>query len=243
MAGHSKWANIKHRKGTQDAKRAKLFTRISKEIITAVRGSGGSDEATNPRLRVAILKAKQANMPKDNIEKAIQRGSGELEGASYEEIIYEAYAPGGVAVLIEVMTDNKNRTLPEIKNICSKNGGSLATVGAVNYLFDYIGVFVVEGNFTEDAMLDLVLEVGADDFFITDENIYVIKIAKENFQELAGPLSSKLESLGGTVLEFGMQFLAQNEVVMTEEKAAQANKLFELLEENEDVQNIHHNMK
>ena len=169
MAGHSKWANIKHRKGAEDAKRAKVFTRLAKEIIVSAK-LGGSDENSNPRLRAAIIKARAANMPKDNIERAIKKGAGELEGTNYEEITYEGYGPDGLAIMLEVMTDKKSRTLPEIKNLFSKNGGNLAETGAVAYSFEYKGHIIFESALSEDNLFELCLEAGASDFNSSPED-------------------------------------------------------------------------
>jgi len=163
MSGHSKWATIKHKKGAADAKRGQMFTKLIKEISIAARMGGGDPEG-NPRLRTAVLKARAANMPKDNIDRAIKKGTGELEGVNYEELVYEAYAPGGVAILIEVLTDNKNRAAAEVRNILTRAGGSLATSNAVLRLFNRKGVISLDGEkYTEDAVMEVALESGADD--------------------------------------------------------------------------------
>ena len=168
MSGHSKWATIKHAKGAADAKRGKIFTKLIKEISIAARMGGGSPE-TNPKLRTAVLKARSANMPKDNIDRAIKKGTGELEGVSYEELTYEAYASGGVALLIEVLTDNKNRAAAEVRSILTKSGGQLATAGAVARLFKRQGLISLDGEkYTEDQVLEAALEGGADDVSFSD---------------------------------------------------------------------------
>ncbi|MFN4216255.1 MAG: YebC/PmpR family DNA-binding transcriptional regulator, partial [Brevinematales bacterium] len=162
MSGHNKWANIKQRKGAQDAKRSSLFSKLVKEIIIAARAGGNPD--TNPKLRVAIDKARDANMPKDNIEKAIKRGTGEIEGATYEELVYEGYGPGGVAVIIDITTDNKNRTAAEIRKIFSKHNGNLGESGCVAWMFDKKGFIAVQAaDVSEDEIMELALELGADD--------------------------------------------------------------------------------
>src|SRR4029079_16799528 len=169
MSGHSKWATIKHKKGAADAKRGRLFTKLIKEITMAAR-LGGGDAESNPRLRKAIDDAKAVNMPADNIKRAIQRGTGELPGVTYEEVTFEGYGPGGVAILIEAMTDNKNRTLPEIRTIFSKNGGNLGESGSVRFLFQKKGYIAIEKDkATEDAGMEAAIEAGADDVRTTDQ--------------------------------------------------------------------------
>ena len=180
MSGHSKWSTIKHKKGAADAKRGKVFTKILKEITVAAR-LGGGDVAANPRLRLAVDQAKGCNMPKDNWERAIKKGTGELEGVTYEEVIYEAYGPGGVAILVEAMTDNKNRTTPEVRSYFTKFGGELGAQGSVAYLFTKQGQIVVEAEVTEDKVMEVALEAGADD--VVDEGgAWVIKTSPESYQ-------------------------------------------------------------
>ena len=167
MAGHSKWANIKHKKAREDAKRGKVFTRLNKEITVAAR-LGGGDESANPRLRSAVAAAKAGNMPADNIKRAIQKGTGELEGVTYEEVTYEGYGPGGVAVIVETLTDNRNRTTPEIRHLFGKYGGNLGENGSVSWMFNKMGYIIIEKDLvSEDQLLELVLENGGDD--IQDE--------------------------------------------------------------------------
>src|SRR5882762_6667036 len=183
MSGHSKWHSIKHKKGALDAKRGKLFTKFIKEITVAAR-SGGGDPEGNARLRKAILDAKNGNMPNDTIERAVRRGTGEEEGVNYEEITYEGYGPGGVALLIQSLTDNRNRTVAEIRHAFSKNGGNLAAAGAVAWMFDKKGYIVVEkAASAEDALFDLAIEAGADDLRDDEEN-YEIITAPENFENV-----------------------------------------------------------
>ena len=189
MAGHSKWANIKHRKGAQDAKRGKVFTKIIKEITVAARLSGGDLEA-NPRLRRAVSNARSNNMPQDNILRAIKKGTGELEGVNYEEMIYEAYGPIGIAIYMEVITDNKNRTVSELRHILNKNNGSLAEPGSVSWMFRRVGMIILVSNLPdENTLLNDILESGANDFEINDNEAYVsteqsdLMVVKENLEK------------------------------------------------------------
>jgi len=175
MSGHNKWSTIKHKKGALDAKRGKLWTKILKEITVAAK-LGGGDINANPRLRLAVDQAKAANMPKDNFERAIKKGTGELEGVTYEEVSYEGYGPGGVAILIEAMTDNKNRTTPEVRSYFAKFGGDLGAMGSVAYLFSKQGQIVLEGDLAEDKVMEVALEAGADDVAL-DGDAWVIKTA------------------------------------------------------------------
>src|SRR4051812_34346091 len=182
MSGHSKWSTIKHKKGAADAKRGKVFTRIIKEMTIAAR-LGGGDIDGNPRLRSAVAEAKANNMPKDNIDRAIKRGTGELEGTTYEELTYEGYGPGGVAIIVEVLTDNTNRTTPEIRHIFEKHGGNLGTQGSVKFQFDKKGYFAVEKSAAaEEKLMDIALEAGADDFYSNDPEAYEIYTSPENFE-------------------------------------------------------------
>tara|TARA_Y100000389_G_scaffold71733_1_gene68431 strand:+ start:741 stop:1472 length:732 start_codon:yes stop_codon:yes gene_type:complete len=189
MAGHSKWANIKHRKGAQDAKRGKVFTKIIKEITVAARLSGGDLEA-NPRLRRAVSNARSNNMPQDNISRAIKKGTGELEGVNYEEMIYEAYGPIGIAIYMEVITDNKNRTVSELRHILNKNNGSLAEPGSVSWMFKRVGMIILVSSLPdENTLLNDILESGANDFEINDNEAYVsteqseLMVVKENLEK------------------------------------------------------------
>ena len=189
MAGHSKWANIKHRKGAQDAKRGKVFTKIIKEITVAARLNGG-DLESNPRLRRAVSNARSNNMPQDNILRAIKKGTGELEGVNYEEMIYEAYGPIGIAIYMEVITDNKNRTVSELRNILNKNNGSLAEPGSVSWMFKRVGMIILVSSLPdEDTLLNDILESGANDFEINENEAYVsteqneLMVVKENLEK------------------------------------------------------------
>jgi YebC/PmpR family DNA-binding regulatory protein len=233
MSGHSKWSTIKHKKGAADAKRGRLFTKLIREITMAARQGGGAPEA-NPRLRKAIDDAKAVNMPADNIKRAIQRGTGELPGASYEEVTFEGYGPGGVAVLIEALTDNKNRTLPEIRTIFSKHGGNLGETGSVRFLFQKIGYLAVEKDkASEDAVMEAAIESGAEDVETTDQH-YEIRTTPENFLQVKASLEEK--GLPLAVAELSM--LPSTEVSLDARKADQMVKLMEALEDHDDVQNV-----
>jgi len=237
MSGHSKWATIKHAKGAADAKRGQMFTKLIKEISIAARMGGGSLDG-NPRLRTAILKARAANMPKDNIDRAVKKGTGELEGVSYEELVYEAYAPGGVAIFIEVLTDNKNRAAADIRNILTRAGGQLATTGSVSRLFKRLGVITLDGDkYTEDAVMEAALEGGAEDVSLSD-GIIEVTSAPEDFEPVLNALQSKeFETMSAEI-----SMVADLEVSLDNEATAKALKLVDKLEENEDVQNVYSNI-
>ncbi|MES0488888.1 MAG: YebC/PmpR family DNA-binding transcriptional regulator [Leptospirales bacterium] len=243
MAGHSKWANIKHRKGAQDAKRGQQFTKIAKEIIISAK-LGGGDMNTNPRLRAAIAKGRAGNMPKDNIEKAIKKGTGELEGVNYEEILYEAYGPHGIAIIIEVLTDKKSRTIPELKNILMKSSGNLAEAGSVSYLFDHLGIILIEGeNIVEDELLEFVIESGADDFEKDDENIYVIKTQKENFHAALTTLTPMFEEKSWKILASELRYVPKNLIELDKDKEDKVLKLIDILDDHDDIQNVYSNLE
>ncbi|MDH5719076.1 MAG: YebC/PmpR family DNA-binding transcriptional regulator [Spirochaetia bacterium] len=243
MAGHSKWANIKHRKQAADAKRGKIFTRLAKEITVSAK-LGGGDENSNPRLRAAILKARESNVPKDNIERAVKKGTGELESDNYEELVYEGYAPGGIAIIIEVLTDKKTRTVPEIKNILSKAGGSMAESGSVSYLFDHKGVILIKGeNINEEELLEQVVECGAEDFEKDEENIYVIKSAKEDFHAVLEAFYKIIETKGWEILESELQYVPKTQIALDVDKGGAVMKLIENLENHDDVQNVFSNLE
>jgi YebC/PmpR family DNA-binding regulatory protein len=238
MSGHSKWATIKHKKGAADAKRGQMFTKLIKEISIAAR-MGGGDPDSNPRLRTAILKAKAANMPKDNVERAIKKGTGELEGVNYEELTYEAYAPGGVAVLIEVLTDNKNRAAADVRNILNKAGGSLATAGAVSRLFKRKGVITFDGEkYTEDQIMEAALEGGAEDVTASD-GIIEVTTAPEDFEAVLNALNAKnFESMSAEI-----SMIPDAEVSLDKDATGKVMKMIDRLEENDDVQNVYHNLE
>ncbi len=237
MSGHSKWANIKHKKGAADARRGKVFTRLIKEITVAAR-MGGGDPDGNPRLRSAIANARAENMPKDNIIRGIKKGTGELEGEVYDEILYEGYGPGGIAVLVECMTDNRNRTVAEVRHFFAKSNGNLGEAGCVAYMFDKKGmIYVDKSTTTEEELMDLSIEAGADDVVENGDQFEVLT-APEDFDEVR----ENLEKAGVTIAEASLTMVPQNTIAVTEEKKAKALlKLLQSLEEFEDVQNVHAN--
>lgn len=239
MSGHSKWHTIKHKKGALDAKRGKLFTKLIKEITMAARTGGGGDPTTNARLRKAINDAKAANMPNDTIDKAIKRGTGELEGVNYEEISYEGYGPGGVAVMVSVMTDNRNRTVADIRHIFSKNGGNLGESGSVAWMFNKKGQIIVEGTAKgEDEMLELALEAGAEDM-VNDGDSYQILTSPEDFHAvLEGIKKAGIEPLSAEVT-----MVPQNTIKLEGGAANQMLKLYDALDEQDDVQSVASNFE
>ncbi|HNE24751.1 MAG: YebC/PmpR family DNA-binding transcriptional regulator [Leptospirales bacterium] len=236
MSGHSRWANIKHRKEGADKKRGVAFAKISKELIVAAR-LGGSDPASNARLRISISKARAANMPRDNIERAVKKGAGELEGTTYEEILYEVYAPGGVGILVEGLTDKKSRTTPEIKSILTKYGGNLAMEGAVSRNFTRCGVIVIESQGkSEDEWMEFALDAGADDF-VVQEGFFEIRVPVDRYAALQEKLSQKEAS----VVESGIKFvpLPGTEVeVKDADQAAKIQKFLDALEDHDDIQAV-----
>lgn len=237
MAGHSKWANIKHRKGAADAKRGKIFTRLIKEITVAAR-MGGGDIDGNPRLRAAVNTAKQVNMPKDNIARAIKKGTGEIEGEVYDEILYEGYGPGGVAVLVECMTDNRNRTVADIRHYFAKSNGNLGESGCVAWMFDKKGVIAVDkGGIGEEELMDLALEAGAEDV-VEEESGFQVLTAPEDFDAVR----EALEQAGVAMASAEVSMVPKNIVEVTDEDVAKSlMKLLDNLEEHDDVQNVHAN--
>ncbi len=234
MAGHSKWANIKHKKMREDAKRGRIFTKVAREIIVATR-LGGGDPDSNPRLRRAIQLAKSVNMPKENIERAIKRGLGELPGVAYEEVIYEGYGPGGVAILIEAITDNKNRTVSEIRTIFNKHGGNLGEAGCVAWMFERKGIITVQG-IDEDTLMEIALEAGAEDIKVEDEVMQVVT-APDDLEEV----KKALEEKGVNVVEAQLTYIPQSTVSVAGEKAEKLLKLLDALENHDDVQNVYAN--
>ena len=233
MSGHSKWSTIKHKKGAADAKRGRLFTKLIREITMSAKQGGGAPES-NPRLRKAIDDAKAVNMPADNIKRAVQRGTGELPGVSYEEVTFEGYGPGGTAVLVETLTDNKNRTLPEIRTIFSKNGGNLGEAGSVRFLFTKMGYIAIEKEkATEDAVMEAAIDAGADDVATTDQ-YHEIKTSPESFASVKEQLEGKKLPLA--VAEISM--IPSTEVQLDSRKADQMVRLMEALEDHDDVQNV-----
>ncbi|MCB4792706.1 MAG: YebC/PmpR family DNA-binding transcriptional regulator [Elusimicrobia bacterium] len=237
MSGHSRWAGIKHKKGAIDAKRGKIFTKIVREIAVAARAGGGSIE-NNARLRKAIELAKEANMPQDNIKKAIQRGTGEIPGVVYEELSYEGYGPGGVAVMVEITTDNKNRTSSEIRNIFSKRNGNLGETGCVSWMFKTKGYIAVEKkNYDEEKLLNLILELGAEDMKTDDEEVYEIFTKPENFEEIKKGLEAK--GVPVSVAEVAPQ--PQTYIQLNGKDAENMLKIIDELEAHDDVKNVYAN--
>ncbi|MCK9210543.1 MAG: YebC/PmpR family DNA-binding transcriptional regulator [Ignavibacteriaceae bacterium] len=236
MSGHSKWATIKRKKGAADAKRGKIFTKLIKEITIAAR-QGGGDANGNPRLRLAIDNAKAANMPADNIERAIKKATGELEGVSYVELMYEGYGPGGIAILVEVATDNKNRTVAEVRHIFSKIGGSMGESGSVAWMFERKGIISVKrNNKSEDDVMEIVLDAGADDMQ-TEEDIFEVTTSLESFETVRKTLLDKTLEIENASLEW----IAKNTLAVAGEDAEKVVKLIETLEDNDDVQNVFSN--
>ncbi|HEX9689275.1 MAG TPA: YebC/PmpR family DNA-binding transcriptional regulator [Thermoanaerobaculia bacterium] len=233
MSGHSKWSTIKHKKGAADARRGRLFTKLIREITMSARLGGGSPEA-NPRLRKAIEDAKAVNMPAENIKRAIQRGTGELPGVTYEEVTFEGYGPGGVAILIEAMTDNKNRTLPEIRTIFAKHGGNLGESGSVKFLFQKKGYVAIEKDkATEDDVMEAAIEAGAEDVSFTDQ-YHEVQTSPEMFPQV----KAKLEEKGLPLAIAEISMIPTTEVPLDQRKAEQTMKLMEALEDHDDVQNV-----
>jgi YebC/PmpR family DNA-binding regulatory protein len=236
MSGHSKWASIKHKKGAADAKRGKIFSRLNKEITVAAR-LGGGDPAGNPRLRSAIQAAKAENMPKDNIERAIKKGTGELEGASYEECNYEAYGPGGVAIMIDCLTDNKNRTVAEVKHLFERHGGNLGEPGCVSWIFEKKGLIVFEReSVEEERLLELALDAGAEDIK-EEETQFEILTDPSDFEAVKKVFDD--EGLSYTVAEVSM--IPQNTVSLEGREAEKMLNLMETLEDHDDINHVYAN--
>ena len=237
MSGHSKWATIKHKKGAADAKRGKIFTKLIKEISIAAR-LGGGDMNSNPRLRNAILKARSSNMPKDNIDRAIKKGTGELEGVEYQEFTYEAYGPGGVAILIEILTDNKNRTAADIRYILNRGGGNLGESGCVSYLFRRKGIINFDPEkYTEDQILEVALEAGVEDVSSEEGNIEVLS-DPDDFETVL----SALENAGFEHSSAEISKVADAYITLDNEKTNKALKLIETLDDHDDVQSVASNL-
>jgi len=238
MSGHSKWSTIKRKKGVADAKRGVIFTRLSKDITLASK-DGGGDIEMNPTLRLAVKKAKASNMPLANIEKAIKKGTGELSGIKYENYIYEGYGPSGVAIMMEVMTDNKNRTVPEIRHIMSKNGGNLGESGCVNWMFEKKGTITINQSdlVSEEELMDLSIEIDAEDFS-SEGDYFEITTQPENFNKTVELLDQKEYEYEG---EIGL--VPTNMVKISEDVSKSIIRLLELLEEHEDIQKIYSNFE
>jgi len=232
MSGHSKWATIKHKKGAADAKRGKLFSKFIKEIAVAAK-MGGGDTDKNPRLRTVVEKARAANMPNDNITRAIKRGTGELEGVTYEEITYEGYGPGGVAMLIEVLTDNSKRTVAELRHLISKGNGNLGEAGCVAWMFNKKGVLTFDKNVDEGKLMEVALEAGAED----------IKDLGDGFDVITDPsafdaVKTACTGAGLNPIEAAVEMVPQNEIKLTGDDAQKMLKLMDMLEDHDDVQNV-----
>jgi YebC/PmpR family DNA-binding regulatory protein len=238
MSGHSKWHTIKHKKGVADAKRGQTFTKLIKELSITAR-QGGGDPDMNPRLRTVILKAKAANMPKDNIDRAIKKGTGELEGVSYEEILYEAYGPGGVALLIDILTDNKNRAAAEIRNLLNKGGGNLGAAGSVAYLFKRKGLIDYESSkYKEDDILEVAIDAGAEDVG-NDGDTIEVTTSPEDFENVIKALEAK--GFAHSMAEIVR--VADTNVTLDTDKTEKALRLVEHLEDHEDVQSVATNLE
>jgi len=236
MAGHSKWANIQHRKGAQDAKRAKIFTRYIREITVAAR-MGGADVDANPRLRAAVTAARNVNMPKDNIERAIQRGAGGGEGSSLEEIRYEGYGQGGVAILVDCMTDNRNRTVSEVRSAFTKGGGNLGESGCVAWMFHQKGQFIFSPDTSEEAVMETALEAGAEDVVTESDNSICVTCEPGDFNAVQEAFESA--GLAPQIAEVG--WIPENSVEVEGESAEKLLALIERLEDLDDVQNVYAN--
>ncbi len=234
MSGHSKWSTIKRKKGAEDAKRGKLFTRLARDIMLASR-NGGSDPDTNPALRLAVEKARSANMPKDNIERAIKKGAGELEGGEVEEITYEAFAPHGIPVLIECLTDNRNRTLADVRRVLNKMGGNMAEAGAVSWMFDTKGYIVVDKNKRDaDEIFMLAVEAGAEDVEFGEDNIEIYTVATD-----LHAVSTALAEEGLKISEAELSQIPKNEIELGHKETLQVMGVIEALEELDDVQQVY----
>ncbi|WP_107688864.1 YebC/PmpR family DNA-binding transcriptional regulator [Neisseria wadsworthii] len=233
MAGHSKWANIQHKKARQDAKRGKIFTRLIKEITVAAR-LGGGDPASNPRLRLAMDKAWDANMPKDNVQRAIDKGTGNVEGADYVELRYEGYGIGGAALMVDCLTDNKTRTVADVRHAFNKNGGNLGTDGCVAFQFEHQG-YLVFTDADEDALMEAALEAGAEDVIVDDEGVIEVITAPADWAQV----KATLEEAGFKSEDGDVTMRAQNDTVLTGEDAEKMQKLIDALEDLDDVQNVY----
>ena len=236
MAGHSKWANIQHRKGAQDKKRGKLFTKLIREITIAAK-MGGSDLDANPRLRLAVDKAKAQSMPKDNIERAIKRGAGETEGVDYLEIRYEGYGPGGTAVMVDCLTDNRNRTVAEVRHAFSKYGGNLGADGSVNYLFDKVGQVMIPSGCDEDAVMEVAIESGAEDVIVDDDGSIEVLTAPDEFERVRdGIIKAGIETESAQIT-----MRASTNAELGVKEAGSMIKMLEVLEDLDDVQEVYSN--
>ncbi|MEY3135040.1 MAG: hypothetical protein RJA39_922 [Pseudomonadota bacterium] len=236
MAGHSKWANIQHRKGRQDEKRQRIWTRVVREIMVAAR-TGGGDPSANPRLRLAIEKAKAANMPADTVKRNIDKATGNLEGVTYEEIRYEGYGIGGAAIIVDTMTDNRVRTVAEVRHAFSKHGGNMGTEGSVAFQFKHCGQLIFAPGTSEDKVMEVALEAGAEDVVTDDDGAIEVLTTPADFEAV----KNALEAAGLTADMAEVTMRAENSIDLTAEDAARMQKLIDVLEDLDDVQNVFHN--
>lgn len=236
MAGHSKWANIQHRKGRQDEKRGKAWTRVIREIMVAAR-TGGGDPSANPRLRLAIDKAKAVNLPADTVKRNIDKATGNLEGVNYEEIRYEGYGIGGAAIIVDTMTDNRVRTVADVRHAFSKYGGNMGTDGSVAFQFRHVGQFVFAPGASEDKVMEVALEAGAEDVVTDDDGAIEVLCAPADFEAVQKALEAA--GLAPEVAEVTMR--AENSVELSPEDSVRMQKLLDMIEEIDDVQDVHHN--
>ncbi len=236
MAGHSKWANIQHRKGRQDEKRGKVWTRVIREIMVSAR-AGGADLATNPRLRLAVEKAKAANMPADTIKRNIDKATGQLEGVNYEEIRYEGYGIAGAAIIVDTMTDNKVRTVAEVRHAFSKHGGNLGTEGSVSFQFKHCGLMMFAPGTSEDAVMECAIEAGAEDVITSEDGVIEVITSPQDFEAVKTALMAK--DLHPEVAE--VTFRAENSVALSGDDQVKMQKILDALEDLDDVQEVYHN--
>ncbi|MDU2123460.1 MAG: YebC/PmpR family DNA-binding transcriptional regulator [Clostridium celatum] len=237
MSGHSKWHNIQNKKGKADAKRGKIFTKIGRELMIAVK-NGGPDPDNNPKLRDAIAKAKAANMPNDTVQRSIKKASGELGAVDYERIVYEGYGPSGVAVIVDTLTDNKNRSAGNVRSAFTKGGGNMGTTGCVGFMFQEKGEIVIEkGDLDEEELMMMALDAGAEDFNSDEEEVFIITTTPEDF----GIVREALEAEGLEFLEAAVKMIPDTYTEIDEEAAKKFQKMLDLLEDDDDVQEVYHN--
>ena len=237
MSGHSKWHNIQNKKGKADAKRGKIFTKIGRELMIAVK-NGGPDPDNNPKLRDAIAKAKAANMPNDTVQRSIKKASGELSAVDYERIVYEGYGPSGVAVIVDTLTDNKNRSAGNVRSAFTKGGGNMGTTGCVGFMFQEKGEIVIEkGDLDEEELMMMALDAGAEDFNSDEEEVFIITTAPEDF----ATVREALEAEGLEFLEAAVKMIPDTYTEIDEDAAKKFQKMLDLLEDDDDVQEVYHN--
>ena len=237
MSGHSKWHNIQNKKGKADAKRGKIFTKIGKELALAIK-NGGANPDTNAKLRDVIAKAKAANMPNDNINRAIKKAEGELDSVNYEKIVYEGYGPSGVAVIVETLTDNKNRSAGNVRSAFTKGGGNMGTTGCVGFMFQEKGEIVIEkGELDEEELMMMALDAGAEDFNSDEEEVFIITTSPEDF----GTVREALEAEGLEFLEAGVKMIPDTYTAINEDDAKKFQKMLDLLDDDDDVTDVYHN--